>query len=265
MPSVLPVYLPLPIIRYKITRFVAFDPETRVKRHATMTPQSPFDGFGSSLVTLSLHIASVDRDRERYRDLLLLADEQWDMVERYLRRGDMYAAFGWGDLGCASAESSGLTPMSGAESELSVRPAPVLGCMIVTDEGVDASGARIAEVKNLASLPSSSAAAWSRLLDFAATRYAPTHGVLQVGTGDSPLTVPFYETCGFARSHVLPISSSTTTTIRLSRREFSSGTWCICVAPFPQGKTAPRAARFQRGHLTEVNRVSLPLAICYRK
>lgn len=75
-------------------------------------------------MTLSLHIASVDRDRERYRDLLLLADEQWDMVERYLRRGDMYAAFGWGDLGCASAESSGLTPMSGAESELSVRPAP---------------------------------------------------------------------------------------------------------------------------------------------
>lgn len=153
MPSVLPVYLPLPIIRYKITRFVAFDPETRVKRHATMTPQSPFDGFGSSLVTLSLHIASVDRDRERYRDLLLLADEQWDMVERYLRRGDMYAAFGWGDLGCASAESSGLTPMSGAESELSVRPAPVLGCMIVTDEGVDASGARIVEVKNLAVAP----------------------------------------------------------------------------------------------------------------
>lgn len=204
MPSVLPVYLPLPIIRYKITRFVAFDPETRVKRHATMTPQSPFDGFGSSLVTLSLHIASVDRDRERYRDLLLLADEQWDMVERYLRRGDMYAAFGWGDLGCASAESSGLTPMSGAESELSVRPAPVLGCMIVTDEGVDASGARIAEVKNLAVAPEFQRRGVGRaLLDFAATRYAPTHGVLQVGTGDSPLTVPFYETCGFARSHVL--------------------------------------------------------------
>lgn len=27
--------------------------------------------------------------------------------------------------------------------------------------------------------------------------------VLQVGTGDSPLTVPFYETCGFTRSHVV--------------------------------------------------------------
>ena len=24
---------------------------------------------------------------------------------------------------------------------------------------------------------------------------------LQVGTGDSPLTIPFYEKCGFVRSH----------------------------------------------------------------
>lgn len=28
--------------------------------------------------------------------------------------------------------------------------------------------------------------------------------VLRVGTGDSPLTVPFYEACGFTRSRVLP-------------------------------------------------------------
>ena len=28
--------------------------------------------------------------------------------------------------------------------------------------------------------------------------------VLQAGTGDSPLTVPFYEKCGFVRSHRIP-------------------------------------------------------------
>ena len=28
--------------------------------------------------------------------------------------------------------------------------------------------------------------------------------ILQVGTGDSPLTVPFYEACGFVRSHTIP-------------------------------------------------------------
>ena len=27
--------------------------------------------------------------------------------------------------------------------------------------------------------------------------------MLQVGTGDSPLTLPFYERCGFVRHHVL--------------------------------------------------------------
>ena len=27
---------------------------------------------------------------------------------------------------------------------------------------------------------------------------------MQVGTGDSPLTVPFYEKCGFVRSHNIP-------------------------------------------------------------
>ena len=36
----------------------------------------------------ALRITSVDCDREQYRDLLLLADEQWDMVELYLHRGE---------------------------------------------------------------------------------------------------------------------------------------------------------------------------------
>ena len=31
----------------------------------------------------------------------------------------------------------------------------------------------------------------------------PLKSVLQVGTGDSPLTVPFYEKCGFVRSHTV--------------------------------------------------------------
>lgn len=41
----------------------------------------------------ALRIASVDCDREQYRDLLLLAGEQWDMVELYLHRGEMFAAY----------------------------------------------------------------------------------------------------------------------------------------------------------------------------
>ena len=42
------------------------------------------------------------------------------------------------------------------------------------------------------------------LIDFLASKYADEYSVLQVGTGDSPLTVPFYEKCGFVRSHNIP-------------------------------------------------------------
>ena len=42
------------------------------------------------------------------------------------------------------------------------------------------------------------------LLDFIACKYAGSYSILQVGTGDSPLTIPFYEKCGFVRSHIVP-------------------------------------------------------------
>lgn len=87
-------------------------------------------------MTPAMRITSVDCDREQYRDLLLLADEQWDMVELYLHRGEMFAAY---------AEDE---PLTKADSALV--PDRALGCMIVTDEGVDERGLRIAEVKSLA-------------------------------------------------------------------------------------------------------------------
>ena len=39
------------------------------------------------------------------------------------------------------------------------------------------------------------------MIDFISARYKNLYSVLQVGTGDSPLTIPFYENCGFVRSH----------------------------------------------------------------
>ena len=35
-------------------------------------------------------------------------------------------------------------------------------------------------------------------------RYTGQYKILQVGTGDSPLTIPFYESCGFARAFTIP-------------------------------------------------------------
>ncbi len=139
----------------------------------------------------ALRITSVDCDREQYRDLLLLADEQWNMVELYLHRGEMFAAY---------AEDE---PRTKADSALV--PDRALGCIIVAGEGVDERGLRIAEVKSLAVDPVHQRSGIGRaLLEFAAQHAACEYDVLRVGTGDSPLTVPFYEACGFARSHVLP-------------------------------------------------------------
>ena len=39
------------------------------------------------------------------------------------------------------------------------------------------------------------------MIDFIASTYRGKYDILQVGTGDSPLTIPFYEKCGFVRSH----------------------------------------------------------------
>lgn len=142
-------------------------------------------------MTLAMRIEPVHRDRERYRDLLLLADEQWDMVERYLHRGEMFAA---------RAEDETRTKAGSA-----LVPDRALGCMIVTDEGIDERGLRIAEVKSLAVDPKHQRSGVGRaLLEFAAQHATREYDILRVGTGDSPLTVPFYEACGFTRSHVLP-------------------------------------------------------------
>ena len=117
-------------------------------------------------------IRTVETDRRRYMSLLLLADEQENMIDRYLQRGTMYV---FEDSGKARAEC------------------------IVTDEGDG-----IAEIKSLAVAPEYQGRGYGKsMIRFAAERCKDRFSVLQVGTGDSPLTVPFYESCGFARHHVV--------------------------------------------------------------
>ena len=68
---------------------------------------------------------------------------------------------------------------------------------VVTDEGNE-----ILEIKNIAVDPQNQGKGYGKaLIDFLAGKYADEYSVLQVGTGDSPLTIPFYEKCGFVRSH----------------------------------------------------------------
>ena len=118
-----------------------------------------------------MKITKITNNKKAYLPLLLLADEEEAMLDRYLERGTMYVL----DDGGVKAEC------------------------IVTDEGCG-----ILEIKNLAVEPAYQKHGYGRaLIDFIAARHKNTHRILQVGTGDSPSTVPFYEKCGFTRSHII--------------------------------------------------------------
>ena len=68
---------------------------------------------------------------------------------------------------------------------------------VITDEGKG-----VLEIKNIATEPEYQGKGYGKaLIDFVATTYKGKYSILQVGTGDSPLTIPFYEKCGFIRSH----------------------------------------------------------------
>ena len=116
-----------------------------------------------------MKIFEITDNKKQYLPLLLLADEQEDMIDRYLERGTMY-----------------VLDDDGVRAEC-----------VVTDEGEG-----ILEIKNLAISPEDQGKGYGRaLIEFLAENYATAFSVLQVGTGESPLTVPFYEKCGFTYHH----------------------------------------------------------------
>ena len=119
----------------------------------------------------TMEIRKVESDQKRYLDLLLLADEQEDMIDRYLKRGTMY-----------------VLEDDGVKAEC-----------VVTDEGNG-----ILELKNIAVEPDSQGRGYGKaLVEFLIRTYAGRYVTMQVGTGDSPSTIPFYEACGFRRHHLV--------------------------------------------------------------
>lgn len=116
-----------------------------------------------------MEIREIKTDKKQFLPLLLLADEQENMIDRYIDKGIMYVLI---------------------DVEI------VCEC-IVTDEGNG-----ILEIKNIATKPDCQGKGYGKaLIDFIAMKYKGQYSVLQVRTGDSPLTIPFYEKCGFTRSH----------------------------------------------------------------
>ena len=116
-----------------------------------------------------MKITEVKKQKKRYLPLLLLADEQEDMIDKYINRGRMFILDDGG----------------------------IKASMVVTREGRD-----VLEIKNLAVASAYQKQGYGRIMiDFILDKFAGEYTVLQAGTGDSPVTIGFYEKCGFKRTH----------------------------------------------------------------
>ena len=120
-----------------------------------------------------IRIHPISGNKKQYLDLLLLADEQESMIDRYLERGEMFIL----------------------SDNDTVKASCVITC---EDKG-------IYEIKSIAVYPEYQRQGYGRqLIAFVLEHYKDRCHTVLVGTGDSPLTIPFYESCGFAYSHRVP-------------------------------------------------------------
>lgn len=115
-----------------------------------------------------MEIKKIENNKKEFLELLLLGDEQEDMIDRYLYRGDMF-----------------VLSDNGIKAEC-----------VVTKEAET-----IYEIKNIAVVPEHQNKGYGKtLIDFVFSYY-PDCLTLLAGTGDSPATLGFYLRCGFTESH----------------------------------------------------------------
>ncbi|WP_024859742.1 GNAT family N-acetyltransferase [Ruminococcus flavefaciens] len=119
-----------------------------------------------------MHIDEISACKSDYMELLILGDEQEEMIMKYLDRGRLFVLKD-DDKVCAVC--------------------------VVTDEGDFT-----LELKNIAVSEKVQRHGFGRtLISFIESKFAGAFKRLIVGTGDSPLTVPFYEKCGFRKCGVI--------------------------------------------------------------
>lgn len=118
---------------------------------------------------MKAEIRLVSENRKEYLDLLLLADEEERMIDRYLTRGDMFALYD---------------------------PDARAVC-VVTMEGEGEY-----EIRNLAVAPDHQRRGYgSAMVAFLFDFYRGRCRRMTAGTGDSPMTIPFYLSCGFHEAY----------------------------------------------------------------
>ncbi|QNU68745.1 GNAT family N-acetyltransferase [Ruminiclostridium herbifermentans] len=116
-----------------------------------------------------MEVKIIKDNKKRFLDLLLLADEQENMIDRYLERGEMFALYD-GDL---------------------------KSICVVTKESEG-----IYELKSLATYEKYQKQGYgSKLIKYIFEYYKDKCRTMYVGTGESPSIISFYEHCGFVLSH----------------------------------------------------------------
>lgn len=116
-----------------------------------------------------MKIKIIKEDKKVFLDLLLLADEQENMIDKYLERGIMFGIY---------------------DDDLK-------GICVVTKESD-----RIYELKNIATYEEVQGYGYGKkLVEHIFEYFKNDCDIMYVGTGDSPLTIPFYKKCGFIESH----------------------------------------------------------------
>ncbi|MEG0376629.1 MAG: GNAT family N-acetyltransferase, partial [Raoultibacter sp.] len=114
-----------------------------------------------------MNIQRVLHNKKDYLDLLLLADEQEDMIDKYLERGEMF-----------------ILDDNGIKAE----------CVVTKEE------TGVYELKNIAVLPDHHRKGYGKLLIEYLFSIYPTNSTILVGTGDVPSALAFYSECGFTES-----------------------------------------------------------------
>ena len=118
-----------------------------------------------------MKIERVTGDRKQYLDLLLLADEQEDMIDKYLAASDVFVLF---------------------DDDLKS-----ICCVLPVDDDT-------CELKNIATYEKDQGRGYgSALIHHIFKYYKGTFNTMLVGTGETPAILAFYEGLGFIRSHRL--------------------------------------------------------------
>ncbi|MCG8485102.1 MAG: GNAT family N-acetyltransferase [Clostridia bacterium] len=110
-----------------------------------------------------------DNNKINFMDILLLADEELKMIEKYLHRGEMFALY---------------------DDDLK-------SVCVVTQESDD-----VCELKNIATYEKWHGKGYgSKLLNHIFSYYKGKYTTMLVGTGDIPWILQFYQKNGFRSSH----------------------------------------------------------------